>query len=288
MKTLLNPGNPLASKRRSGAMLAVGLALMLALDVATAGVATTKHNLGSTGTAGNNKFGGTTEVCVFCHTPHGANVSIAVPAPLWNRNFTTATAYTTYASLGTTTLDGKVATTGSVSIACLSCHDGTQAMDIMINTPGSGTDPAGFPATGAWSGTNQTAGKITGAYTNLGVDLTNDHPIGIQYWGGGVKFDAQNGPCNDPDFKLAPNLQYSGAGTSTMWWVETNGNTTRELTDLPLYTRSDTTTYDGLLLTGGAQPYVECVSCHDPHNNNTTFLRVSNNGSVICLACHTK
>ena len=53
-----------------GAMLA-GLALMLALDVATAGVATTKHNLGSTGTAGNNKFGGTTEVCVFCHTPTG-------------------------------------------------------------------------------------------------------------------------------------------------------------------------------------------------------------------------
>ncbi|OFZ66675.1 MAG: hypothetical protein A2V79_05735 [Betaproteobacteria bacterium RBG_16_56_24] len=267
---------------------------MLMLDVAAAGVANTKHNLGASANAnyvvGDNRFDGTTEICVFCHTPHGANVSISAPAPLWNRNFTT-TAYTTYASLGSTTRDGEVATTGSVSIACLSCHDGTQSMDIMINTPGSGTDPSptGFPASGTWSGTNQTAGKITGAFTNLGVDLTNDHPIGIQYCGGGINIGTPDGPCvNDPDFKLAPNLQHSGAGAGTRWWVETNGNTTREITDLPLYTRTDTTTYDSLPLNGGAQPFVECASCHDPHTNNTTFLRVSNSSSVICLACHTK
>ena len=34
---------------------------------ALAGIASTKHNLGSAGT-GVNKFDGTAELCVFCHT----------------------------------------------------------------------------------------------------------------------------------------------------------------------------------------------------------------------------
>lgn len=271
--------------RKPGIVLAWGLALMLMQGVAMAGIATTKHNLSSTNTLSGtpNKFNGTTEICVFCHTPHGANTS--APVPLWNRNFTAASAYTTYASLGTATLDGQTATTGSVSLACLSCHDGTQAMDIMINTPGSGT----AALSGAWSGTNQTAGKITGAFTNTGVDLTNDHPIGIQYGGGRAAAyetgtDYAAGTTIDADFKAI-----KAVTGKAMWYVDTNGNGTHELTDLSLYTRTDVLAYDGVTaITGGAQPYVECASCHDPHINNTTFLRISNNGSAVCLACHTK
>jgi predicted CXXCH cytochrome family protein len=34
---------------------------------------------------------------------------------------------------------------------------------------------------------------------------------------------------------------------------------------------------------------VECVTCHDPHDNRRgNFLRMTNEGSVLCLTCHAK
>ena len=33
---------------------------------------------------------------------------------------------------------------------------------------------------------------------------------------------------------------------------------------------------------------VECGSCHDPHENVSNFLRVSNTGSALCIGCHAK
>ena len=52
--------------------------------VAAQGIASTKHNLGSgPGLAGRNQTSDTAEICVFCHTPHGADT--AAPAPLWNK-----------------------------------------------------------------------------------------------------------------------------------------------------------------------------------------------------------
>lgn len=44
----------------------------------------------------------------------------------------------------------------------------------------------------------------------------------------------------------------------------------------------------GLKLFGSeAGPSVECASCHDPHDNREgDFLRVSNEGSALCLTCH--
>lgn len=34
---------------------------------------------------------------------------------------------------------------------------------------------------------------------------------------------------------------------------------------------------------------VECASCHNPHDNaNSSFLRISNSGSALCLTCHDK
>jgi hypothetical protein len=285
--------------RKHGVVLAGGLALMLTLNVAMASISSTKHNLGSTGTA-INKFSGTTEICVFCHTPHGANNTIAIPAPIWNRTFSAASAYTTYDSLGTTSFDATAAPTGSVSLACLSCHDGTQAMNVMINTPGSGTTTT---LAGTWSGADQTSGKISGTFTLIGVDLTNDHPVSIQYGGGGIS--DSNGTTsattaspltNDPYFaQPSGNSTPSKRSGSTIgqvgtrvlktntrvWWVETNGTTGQQKDDLPLYSRTDL---------GTNQPFVECASCHDPHSNNTTFLRHAsgNEGSATCLTCHIK
>lgn len=292
MKTLLFGKH--TSARRPGILLAGAVALMLAHGVAMAGIATSKHDLSSTGAF--NKFtptAGNSEICAFCHTPHGADTAAVVP--LWNRKLGAPASYTTYAALGTTTLDGATAPVGSVSLACLSCHDGTQAMNTVINAPGSG----GYDAAGAlWAGT-WTAGSAvatTGtlnyaSIVNIGTDLRNDHPVGIQYAGGGYLSSANlnqaapvdaTGTKGDADF-TTPKVT-SNATTAT-FWVDT-GTAGRQKTDLILYTRTEAT------VGGVAQPFVECASCHDPHSAGgtapPTFLRTTNANSALCLACHTK
>ena len=102
------------------------------------------------------------------------------------------------AALAVSTFDAQEAPVGSVSIACLSCHDGTQAMDAVINSPGS--DSTGFVeggtagATDWMDGTNTATAYLSsltasdngtmGDMIYLGTDLRNDHPISMQYGGG--------------------------------------------------------------------------------------------------------
>ncbi len=262
-------------------------ALLLAGGPAQAQISNSKHNLGSTQVAPNNRSD-VVDLCVFCHTPHGSDTGAS--APLWNRNLddTPATTYTTYDQLGTSTLDGTILPVGSVSLACLSCHDGTQALDNVINQPGSGGfDPNGARIPGAtWQGPTvdpATGLLIAGVVTNLGTDLQDDHPVGIQYGG----FEVGATPTKiDADFKgPGEGLQTATINTNTVWWVDTEAtpNGTREKTDIQLYTRANGA--------AGNQPFVECASCHDPHisgPNNPTFLRISNEGSAVCLACHIK
>jgi len=273
--------------------------VLLALAAATlsisanAGVANSKHNLGTTGTGTNHVTTGTGEVCVFCHTPHAANTSAT--APLWNKSLP-GTTYNTYDVDNSSSIDGSIAggkdTVGSVSAACLSCHDGSQAMDVMINAPGSG----GYNASGARATVNNdgvTPYTWTGADTLTGLpavgaggDLTNDHPIGIQYAGGGYSDSdtTASAGTGDSDFNAASTGTVNG---TNVWWVDVASGTvggtgfsgtagTREKTDIQLYRR-------------GTEPYVECASCHDPHQSDTnTFLRIDNTGSAVCLACHNK
>ncbi|MHB9101967.1 MAG: cytochrome c3 family protein [Sulfuricella sp.] len=284
--------------RRIGAALAGAATLMTAgmlMDgTAIAGITATRHNLSTTGsTARFTPTAGTGELCVFCHTPHGSDISAVVP--LWNRAMAAPATYTTYNSLGTTSLDGATAPVGSVSLACLSCHDGTTAMNVMINAPGSGGyNPAGAAWAGTWAGTGQTAGVLgsAGSITRIGQDLRNDHPIGIQYGGGmaagpGTAYtaaDMADGSFKDPDFK---GVKYANLNGQSVWWVDTGG-VGRQKTDMMLYTRTGVTSVGGTVLTG-AQAFVECASCHDPHTSaQPTFLRIVNTGSALCLACHIK
>lgn len=258
---------------------ALGVSQQAAAAAATTGVTVTKHNLGTNGTGTNHLTVGTAEICVFCHTPHASNVNVA--APLWNKGVSPG-AYTTYSTSNSSTLDGEVLAVGSISLACLSCHDGAQAMDNMVNAPGSdgytagGASPAGY----TWTGANQTAGKMSGLPATLGKDLTNDHPIGIRYCGGGQIQGTPGGGCTDPDF-VAPS--YATINSQVVFWVETGANATRSKTDMILYNRTFTST------PAGVGPSVECGSCHDPHNStNNTFLRLNNDNSAVCLSCHVK
>ncbi len=266
---------------RLTALLATGaavVALMLPTSV-EAQISTTRHNLGSAGPAGNNTISGTDEVCVFCHTPHAAS---SASAPLWNKTLPTTT-YTTYSS---TTMEAALSNDaggaiGSVSIACLSCHDGSQAMNSVINAPGSGFGTGSIA--GNWTVGNGPTPVLANGVLGVGIgnltaDLSNDHPIGIQYCGGGPTSASPTAACNDGDFKVPTS---TAIGNLQVFWVDTgNATNARQKTDMILYTRS---------FAAGAGPSVECASCHDPHTSaNPTFLRISNAQSAVCLACHVK
>lgn len=300
-------------KKMTGVMV-VGASIVLAGNAmaAATSIAQSWHNLGAgqlalgLGTPNNpagtaNHTADTGEICVFCHTPHGADISAAVP--LWNRALpVAATQYPVanrYSAVGTSTFDATEMDVGSISLACLSCHDGTQALDAVINIPGSGGyDPAAARiggGTGMTGDDRLASGALaTTIIQNLGTDLRNDHPVSMQYGGGGVSGTVT--ATNDLDFATVSSQVLTTAGR--VWWVETGYGAVanaRDRKDVILYTRDNG---------GTIEPFVECGSCHDPHNvDNPTFLRVANsaaanlpalysnaNGgpSELCLTCHTK
>ncbi len=96
------------------------------------------------------------EICIVCHTPHHADNTVN-DAPLWNHQLSTAT-YTVYSS---STLDASVGQPAGISKLCLSCHDGTVALDNFG---------------GKTNGTSFISGDDL-----LGTDLSDDHPISFTY-----------------------------------------------------------------------------------------------------------
>ena len=236
-----------------------------------------------------NEYG---EVCIYCHTPHGASGQIQ--APLWNRTASSAT-YTTYDTLNTSSLDGTVTAPGAASLTCLSCHDGTVAIDSIINMTGSGgynsaqqTSQDDAFLNDSWDNVtiNATvhmnmvqcllchsadAGFVLGAGATdfrialIGTNLTDDHPIGINYGA-------------DADFN-APT-----ATTGNLSFFDSDGDGHADSNEIRLYDSGD-----------GAE--VECASCHDPHGVRSAgagsslypmFLRQANTQSSVCLVCHVK
>ena len=102
------------------------------------------------------------EICLPCHAPHN-NQEDVTDAPLWNHEVTTAV-YNLYTSptLNAGNPPGSLDQPGGVSKLCLSCHDGTVAIDAFGGQPGSIFLPPTSPR-------------------NLGTDLSNDHPISFIY-----------------------------------------------------------------------------------------------------------
>ena len=259
-----------------------------------------------------NNYG---EVCVYCHTPHGTNTQ--TEAPLWNRTIN-PNPYQIYDK--PRTLNQPIGQPGVNSITCLSCHDGTIAVDSIVNMPGSGGYSAvqmtsvneGFLDTWTgegignhWALDTSTAGGSCGFCHNaaedfgapdytvftIGTDLRDDHPIGVLYpqaFGPGIDFNE-------------PNLTFTAQpGAAPMTVFDFDGDGYPDKNEPRMYNT-------------GSGPTVECASCHDPHGVpsggtgskfNPSFLRV-NNGvgndgtpgtagivsdapSALCLTCHIK
>lgn len=247
-------------------------------------VSQSRHNFGSTSGWGDGTYRAVNEdeVCIYCHTPHGGSVAV----PLWNRasaTMQTPGGFTHYASA---TLSGYM-TGGTMatrnvnieSLLCMSCHDGTAAINNIhniSNRTGEFPDGGGSFGQPGWDNHIITMFGIPGAsigdasdgaggmsITNPGKDLSDDHPISFSYYAASTHAD-NNGKLRlaDGDINTDPRKK-------------------------------------GIRLFGdpNSEQRVECSSCHDPHVNYeglggdiayAPFLVMSNNGSALCLACHIK
>ncbi len=264
-----------------------------------------------------NNYG---EICVYCHTPHGANTKIK--APIWNRTINTGE-YVIYDKLRT--LNRPIGQPGANSLTCLSCHDGTIAIDSIINMPGSG----GFNPAQQELATVDKAWLDT--WPNRLQDGTPIKPpsMGHLQMGSELPSDLSSIPSQEnkcafchqsdtsiPDFRVfvigtdlrndhpigilfpdtfGPGIDFNqptGTVIGKMKYFDKNGNSHPDTNEPRLY---DT----------GEGPEVECASCHDPHGIPISgpgsmfipsFLRVSNGNantgegtsSGLCLTCHDK
>jgi len=277
-------------------LFAAGLAL-LALAASPARiseVASTRHNLSVSG-PGTVKAASESQVCAFCHTPHGATGTdaggVGVRAPLWNRKIPAGSTYTVYtsSSLDANAIQGALDQPGGSSKLCLSCHDGTIAIGNVNVLNGQGTAAPGgvnidMTGTGAGGVMPPGAGTGTGFTRNLGVDLTNDHPISVSY--------TTPLAVRDGELRQVDGNQRWRPGVGEVIGVRAPGYHPT----LPLEP------------TGvGATGQVQCGTCHDPHiheadlsKGNQKFLRQNRfqeappsttydlTNDTICLSCHDK
>jgi len=146
--------------------------LLIAAPLALAGVSGSKHDLGSGGNT-TLKATNTSEVCVFCHTPHQATAA-AGQYPLWNHTLSSQASYGVYNSStlnanDVTDIGNATAGSAAVSNLCMSCHDGTIAVGSLYNPPNAATP----------DNNNTFLTSASNAY--IGTDLSNDHPVNFTY-----------------------------------------------------------------------------------------------------------
>lgn len=161
------------------------------------GIKGTSHDLSSSGLNGYGHDDQLDRICVYCHAPHHAaklgseEASGVTYLPLWNHGVTSRF-YTVYESDfgdGPATPDSTdfgesrhlfngrdtIGQPGSVSRLCLSCHDGSVAVNEY------GFDPGRAESRGA-GGSAEAANTIDAQFKIGGADnLTNHHPIGFDY-----------------------------------------------------------------------------------------------------------
>lgn len=197
------------------------LLLVLFTPMATAGISGSLHDF-------STKVWSDGYRCKVCHTPHHGDSSHDY-GPLWNHTTTTQT-YTVYSS---PTLEQTIGQPGDVSKLCLSCHDGTVAID----------------SYGGNSGSNYMTGPVA---VGRNHDLSDDHPIGFQW-------THQTGSC------LNQSCHFGNSSGDPYSYT------------LRFYARP-----------GLGTAWIECSTCHDPHNSGlgNPMLRMSNVQSALCLLCH--
>lgn len=188
--------------------------------------------------------------CVYCHLPPTqATTDTTAYGGIdgWNRFVPT----TDFRLSSSASLDAKMRSPNTISLLCLSCHDGTMALDMVIFKPTDFATENDAALHMKMNGADDitSCGKChNGVVAHdisvkvIGTDISDDHPISIEY--GGLNW-------KDPDFKVPH--QADGFNNGVRLY---NGN-------------------------------VECASCHDIHNS-TNELALTVRREALCETCHTK
>jgi len=166
-----------------------------------------------------------TEICNVCHTPHNAGSELV---PLWNHATTTAT-FTLYTS---STLNAALGQPEGVSKACLSCHDGTVAIDSFGGNTGS------------------TSLASTDEHY-LGTDLKNDHPISFTY---DTTLASADGGLYDPATQ--------NSGITTSGTIATDMLVSDKLECSSCHDVHNSSGLSDLLVKSNAESAL-CLTCHD-------------------------
>ncbi len=224
-------------------------------------VINTPHNLS---TSGPGKIHAATEeeICIFCHTPHNSSAI----QPLWNRNIP-IDAYTIYRS---SSLDANPGQPTGSSKMCLSCHDGTIALGNVLSR-------------------DQDIQMLSGVTTlppgdtNLGTDLSDDHPVSFIYDAALVGRDPHLlDPSQLPSqFKLDADGELqcitchdAHDNSFGAFLVADNANSALCKTCHEISTTTIT-------------EHEDCASCHTTHTSPSgPFLLARDRITNTCIACH--
>jgi predicted CXXCH cytochrome family protein len=153
----------MANLFRGGILLALvaGMIALASPAIAQTGVTNSVHDLNAYSTSPITMPDG--RICVACHTPHNAKAAVT-DAPLWNHEASLG-GHTPYPSGPGTSMNAVVGAPAGISLLCLSCHDGSIALDSF----GVGTRSPGAAAV-----------TLTGTAL-FSTDLSNDHPVSFTY-----------------------------------------------------------------------------------------------------------
>jgi hypothetical protein len=176
---------------KTNTLLALAAALALPM-LAQAGIIGSPHDF--SGETWNIVPSDQNSVCGVCHQPHNASSTVV---PLWIHSTTvsTFTLYTSNAVAGSK-LNAQPTAIGGVSLACLSCHDGTVAVNSYA---------------GGLKGNSSI--MITNS-ARIGTDLTHTHPISFEYSPALVAADGFLNDATTPVLEPDSGTFNTGADTS--------------------------------------------------------------------------
>jgi predicted CXXCH cytochrome family protein len=133
----------------------VAIIPLLAVSMALGQTKNTGYIVGSSHDFGANGYSWAQgEICKPCHTPHNA-VEPDVSTAIWSHTLSTAS-YTLPGGAVVAQADAL----DPYSRLCMSCHDGTVALDSFVG---------GLGTSGPFGANSR---------FNIGTDLSNDHPVG--------------------------------------------------------------------------------------------------------------